>query len=158
VRRATLQQACDDQYLTPWNDPHNDDERFARVRVRHSILPLLEEQLDAGIVEALARTAAIAREDAEALDHLVDEVAEDLTELAEAGCSVSVAGLAANPAAIRHRLIRLVARGQFGVSLSRAQTLEVARLVTDWHGQGPVHLPGIRVERMAGRIVFSAAE
>lgn len=158
VRRATLQQACDDQYLEPWSDPHNDDERFARVRVRQSILPLLEEQLDAGIVEALARTAAIAREDAEALDHLVDEVAEDLTELAEAGCSLSVAGLAANPAAIRHRLIRLIARGQFGVSISRAQTLEVARLVTEWHGQGPVHLPGIRVERVAGRIVFAAAE
>jgi tRNA(Ile)-lysidine synthase len=158
VRRATLLQACDDQYLEPWSDPHNDDERFARVRVRQSILPLLEEHLDAGIVEALARTAAIAREDAEALDHLVDEVAEDLTELAEAGCSLSVAGLAANPAAIRHRLIRLIARGQFGVSISRAQTLEVARLVTDWHGQGPVHLPGIRVERVAGRIVFAAAE
>ncbi len=158
VRRATLQQACDDQYLEPWSDPHNDDERFARVRVRQSILPLLEEQLDAGIVEALARTAAIAREDAEALDHLVDEVAEDLTELAEAGCSLSVAGLAANPAAIRHRLIRLIARGQFGVSISRAQTLEVARLVTEWHGQGVVHLPGIRVERVAGRIVFAAAE
>jgi tRNA(Ile)-lysidine synthase len=158
VRRATLQQACDDQYLEPWNDPHNDDERYARVRVRRSILPLLEDQLDAGIVEALARTAAIAREDAEALDHLVDEVAEDLTELAEAGCSLSVAGLAANPAAIRHRLIRLIARGQFGVSISRAQTLEVARLVTDWHGQGPVHLPGIRVERAGARIVFSASD
>jgi len=89
---------------------------------------------------------------------MVDELAEDLTELAEAGCSLSVAGLAANPAAIRHRLIRLIARGQFGASISRAQTLEVARLVTDWHGQGPVHLPGVRVERAAGRIVFSAAD
>jgi len=158
VRRATLQQACDDQYLEPWHDPHNDDERFARVRVRRSILPMLEEHLDAGIVEALARTAAIAREDAEALDHLVDEVAEDLTELAEGGCSLSVAGLAANPAAIRHRLIRLIVRGQFGSSISRAQTLEVARLVTDWHGQGAVHLPGVRVERAGARIVFAAAE
>ncbi|MBX9472302.1 tRNA lysidine(34) synthetase TilS [Microcella sp.] len=157
VRRHTLQQACDDQYLEPWHDPHNDDTRFARVRVRRTILPLLEDQLDEGIIEALARTAAIAREDAEALDHLVDEVAEDLTELAEGGCSLSVAGLAANPAAIRHRLIRLIARGQFGVSISRAQTLEVARLVTDWHGQGPVHLPGVRVERTGARIVFSLA-
>jgi tRNA(Ile)-lysidine synthase len=158
VRRAVLQQACDDQYLAPWNDPHNDDERFTRVRVRRSILPMLEEHLDAGIVDALARTAAIAREDAEALDHLVDEVAEDLTELADGGCSLSVAGLAANPAAIRHRLIRLVVHGQFGASISRAQTLDVARLVTDWHGQGPVHLPGVRVERAGPRLMFTAAE
>ncbi len=157
LRRAALAQACTDQGLEPWRDPHNDDERFARVRVRRSILPHLEEHLDAGIVEALARTAAIAREDAEALDHMVEEVAEDLAELAEAGCSLSVAGLAANPPALRHRLIRLVVRNEFGASISRTQTLEVARLVTDWHGQGPVHLPGVRVERAGARIVFSLA-
>ena len=158
LRRAALAQACADQGLEPWHDPHNDDERFARVRVRRSILPHLEEHLDAGIVEALARTAAIARDDAEALDQMVDEVAEELVELAEGGCSLPVAWLAANPAALRHRVIRLVARSEFGVSLSRAHTLEVARLATDWHGQGPVHLPGIRVERIGAHLVFSAAE
>jgi tRNA(Ile)-lysidine synthase len=156
LRRATLAQACADQGLEPWRDPHNDDERFARVRVRHSILPLIERDLGAGVTEALARTAAIAREDAEALDLMVDEVAEEVVELADGGCSLPVAWLAANPAALRHRMIRLVARVEFGVALSRAQTLEVARCVTHWHGQGPVYLPGVRVERTAGRIVFSA--
>lgn len=157
LRRAVLARACADQGLEPWHDPHNSDERFARVRVRRSILPHLEEHLDAGIVEALARTAAIAREDAEALDHMVDEIAEEVVELAEGGCAVPVAWLAANPAALRHRLIRLVARAEFGVALSRSQTLEVARLAIDWHGQGPLHLPGIRVERAAGLIVFALA-
>lgn len=157
IRRAVLARACADQGLEPWSDPHNSDERFARVRVRRRILPLLDEHLDAGIVEALARTAEIAREDAEALDRMVDEVAEELVALEEGGCSLPVAWLAANPAALRHRLIRLVARAEFGAALSRAQTLEVARLATDWHGQGAVHLPGIRVERTAGRIVFTAA-
>lgn len=157
LRRAALAQACTDQGLAPWSDPHNSDERFARVRVRRRILPMLEEHLDAGIVEALARTAAIAREDAEALDAMVDEVAEELVELAEGGCSLPVAWLTANPAALRHRLIRLVVRAEFGVALTRTQTLEVARLATDWHGQGPVHLPGVRVERTAGLIVFTQA-
>ena len=49
--------------------------------------------------------------------------------------------LAANPAALRQRIIRHVLASEFGVSLSRAQTLEVARLVTDWHGQDPLDLP-----------------
>jgi hypothetical protein len=35
-------------------------------------------------------------------------------------------------------------------------TLEVARLVTDWHGQGPIDLPGVRARRAGGRIEFSA--
>lgn len=158
LRRSSLAAACADQGLTPWHDPHNDDPSYTRVRVRQSVLPVLETELDAGVVEALARTAELVREDAEALDRMVDEqLEEELIELAEAGCSMPASWLAANPAALRHRLIRRVALAEFGVSLSRAQTLEVARLVTDWHGQGAVHLPGIRVERVAGRIVFTAA-
>ena len=76
-----------------------------------------------------------------------------VTAAAYASCGV-VAALLANPPALRHRLIRLVADAEFGLALSRAQTLEIARLATDWHGQGAVHLSGIRVEREGGRIVF----
>ncbi|MER3390586.1 MAG: tRNA lysidine(34) synthetase TilS [Microcella sp.] len=157
LRRATLVAACADQGLEPWHDPHNDDAAFARVRVRSSILPLLESHLDAGVVDALARTAEIAREDSEALDSLVDEIAEELVDLAEGGCSLPVAALLANPPALRHRLVRFVADVEFGLALSRAQTLEIARLATDWHGQGAVHLSGVRVEREGTRIVFRAA-
>ena len=65
--------------------------------------------------------------------------------------------LAANPAALRQRIIRHVVASEFGVSLTRAQTLEVARLVTDWHGQGPIDLPGgVRAAR-SGRHVFVSA-
>ncbi len=109
-----------------------------------------------GIAEALARTAEQLREDASALDALTEEVAEDLAEHADGGISLPVAALAANPAALRHRLIRLAVSAEFGRSLSRAQTLEVARLVTDWHGQGPVDLPGVRAAREGGSIVFIA--
>ena len=116
------------------------------------MLPLLEAELGPGVAEALARTAEQLREDADALDHMADEVAEELVELEEAGVSLGVAALAANPPALRQRLIRLVAASEFHVSLSRAQTLEVARLVTDWHGQEAVDLPGFTAERRGGRI------
>ncbi|BDZ39553.1 hypothetical protein GCM10025863_21670 [Microbacterium suwonense] len=41
----------------PWDDPHNTEPRFARVRVRERVLPVLESELGPGIAEALARTA-----------------------------------------------------------------------------------------------------
>ncbi|MGH3692288.1 MAG: TilS substrate-binding domain-containing protein, partial [Microbacterium sp.] len=82
---------------------------------------------------------------------------EDIVEHAEAGISVSVAALAANPAALRNRIIRLVVDSEFGVSLTRAQTIEVARLVTDWSGQGPIDLPECSAVRQGGRIVFTAS-
>ncbi|MBN9152037.1 MAG: tRNA lysidine(34) synthetase TilS [Micrococcales bacterium] len=158
IRRAQTLQFCKDSGLEPWQDPQNVDPKFARVRVRERVLPVLEAELGPGIAEALARTAEQAREDAEALDHFAEEQAEELADHAEAGLSLSVKGLASNPAALRQRIIRLAVAAEFGVSLSRAQTLEVARLVTDWRGQGVLHLPGVRVVRQGALIVFSAVE
>ena len=157
VRRATTHAACADGDLTPWTDPQNADPAFARVRVRERLLPSLQSELGDGVTEALARTADQLREDAAALDHFAEELAEELAEHSEAGIALSASALAHNPAALRQRLVRLAVESEFGVVLSRQQTLEVCRLVTDWSGQGPVHLPGIRVERSGDRIAFAAA-
>jgi tRNA(Ile)-lysidine synthase len=157
IRRASTVQACADAGLEPWTDPHNSDPSYSRVRVREEVLPVLERELGPGIAEALARTAEQLREDAEALDSFAEEVAEDLADHAEAGLSLPVRALATNPPALRQRIIRLAVASEFGVALSRSQTLEVARLVTDWHGQSGVDLPGVRVVRRAGLLVFSAS-
>ncbi|MGW9158872.1 tRNA lysidine(34) synthetase TilS [Microbacterium sp. NPDC055665] len=157
VRRETTRAFCAASDLEVWDDPHNLDERFARVRVRERVLPVLEAELGPGIATALARTAEQLREDAEAFDEMIHETIEDIVEHAEAGISVSVAALAANPAALRNRIIRLVVDSEFGVSLTRTQTVEVARLATDWRGQGPIDLPGCSAVRQGGRIVFTAS-
>jgi tRNA(Ile)-lysidine synthase len=157
VRRATTRAACAAEGLVPWEDPHNTEPRFARVRVRERVLPVLEAELGPGVAIALARTAAQLREDAEAFDEMIDETIEDIVEHAEAGISVSAAALAANPAALRHRIIRHVVAAEFGASLTRSQTLEVARLVTDWSGQGPIDLPGCHARRIGGRLEFTAS-
>ena len=156
IRRSTTVQACADAGLDPWLDPQNDDAAYARVRVRQAVLPVLEKELGPGIPEALARTAEQLREDAEALDHFAQEIAEDLAEHSEAGISLPVRALEVQPAALRQRLIRLAVASEFHVSLSRAQTLEVARLVTDWHGQGPLDLPGFTAARVGGWIRLTA--
>src|SRR4051794_27762099 len=157
IRRATTRAACADAGLVPHEDPHNADPRFARVRVRQDALPALERAVGPGVAEALARTADQLREDAAALDALAGELAPEIAEHIEAGLALPIDALAANPPALVHRLVRLAAEGEFGVTLSRAQTLEVARLVTDWHGQGAVALPGrLKVERLEGRLRFTA--
>jgi tRNA(Ile)-lysidine synthase len=158
IRRSVTEQACVDAGLTPWNDPQNTDPAFTRVRVRRTVLPLLEAELGPGIAEALARTAEQLREDADALDHFAEEIVEELADIAEAGISLPVSALEANPPALRQRLIRLAVQGEFHLSLSRQHTLEVARLVTDWHGQKPLDLPGLVVSREAGLIVFRARD
>ncbi|GAA3905130.1 tRNA lysidine(34) synthetase TilS [Microbacterium invictum] len=157
VRRDTTQAACTAEGLGSWQDPHNADRRFTRVRVRADVLPVLERELGPGVAEALARTADQLREDADAFAAMIDETIEDIVEHVEAGIAVSVPALAANPPALRHRIIRHVVASEFGESLTRAQTLEVARLVTDWSGQGPIDLPACRARRVGRRIEFTAS-
>jgi tRNA(Ile)-lysidine synthase len=156
IRRSQTRQFCRDSGLTWWDDPHNVDPRYTRVRVRETVLPVMEQELGPGVAEALARTADQLREDSEALDAMVLEFIEEIVEHAEAGIAVSVAALLANPAALRQRIIRFVVESEFGVTLERTHTLAVARLVTDWHGQKTLDLPGVRVVRQDGMLVFTA--
>lgn len=152
VPRATTRAACAVAGLEPWDDPHNHDPAFTRVRVRDRVLPVLEDEIGPGVADALARTAAQLAEDAAALDAIVAELLPDLVSPIPGGIALPAAALAAQPPALRHRIIRATAAAQFHVALSRGQTLEVARLVTHWHGQGPIDLPGCRAGRSRGRI------
>lgn len=157
IRRDSTRAFCADSGLEFWDDPHNLDPRYARVRVRHDLLPSLETALGPGVAEALSRTADQLREDSEALDHLALEWAEEIAEHSEAGIALPVAALHGQPSALRQRVIRVAALHEFGLTLTRSQTLAVARLVSDWHGQGAVHLPGVMVERRDGLLRFAAS-
>ncbi|KAB1642134.1 tRNA lysidine(34) synthetase TilS [Gulosibacter chungangensis] len=158
IERQETHDACADQGLEPWLDPMNEDESFKRVRIRKTVMPTLEAELGPGIAQALARTATTLREDSETLDALALEWAQEIVDTdAEGRVTLDVGGLVTQPAALRQRICRIVAEQGFGVSLSRAHTMMVSALATEWRGQGPIDLPGITVERAEGRILFGAA-
>ncbi len=149
VPRATTRAACAELGVEPWDDPHNTEPRFTRVRLRTEVLPLLEDVLNGGVAGALARTAAQLREDSEALDTMADMI------FTRAGGSEGLdAGvLAAEPAAIRRRVIRRWLL-QSGVrELTDAHLRAVDDLVARWRGQGGVWLPGnLEARRAHGRL------
>lgn len=138
--RARTEAACRAQGIRFWNDPHNEDPRFTRSRVRHRVLPVLEEELGPGVALALARTAAILREDADALDDLAESALAELRrpEGLDAG------GLATRPAAVRLRVLRLAAltAGCPGSELFRVHVLALADLAGGPAGGRQVQLPG----------------
>lgn len=163
IRRAQTVAACEDQGLTPWNDPHNQDSSYTRVRIRHEVMPVLENQLGPGVVEALARTAEQFKQDSAVLDALTSEIMPTvftplLGETAQSvQATLDVTALTGLPLAILNRVIRRAALDVFGSSLSSVHTNAVARLITEWHGQGEVHVPGIRVERQGAQLVLTAS-
>jgi tRNA(Ile)-lysidine synthase len=145
LRRTVTEQACTELGLDPWRDPQNTDPRYARVRVRSRVLPMLEAELGPGVAEALARTAALARDDADLLDQLAAE-ADPGTD------TLDCAELLALPAALRSRVVRrwLLRHGADEATMQHVGMVDA--LLTEWHGQGPVDLPGVRVSREDGSL------
>ena len=178
VGRGRTLAACAALGLDPWQDPHNADRRYTRVRVRLDALPALQAALGPGVTEALARTAGQLRADAEALDQLAAEAVTRLTAAAaegapatlvpsvgtgagpgtETGHGMSIEALAALPPALRTRVLRIAAiqAGCAAGALTARHTGQLDQLITGWHGQRWIDLPGgIRGLRQCGKLRFS---
>ncbi|TWD79869.1 tRNA(Ile)-lysidine synthase [Kribbella amoyensis] len=158
VPRATTAAACIASGLRPWHDPHNDDPQYTRVRVRHEVLPVLEEALGPGVVEALARTAGLLRADADALDALAADLAETAVRRAEDQVVCDIGMLEVEPPALRTRVLRQAAleAGCRANDLTAGHVAAVDTLITGWRGQRWIDLPqGVRAIRRGGFIVLA---
>jgi tRNA(Ile)-lysidine synthase len=155
VTRESTHAAALAEGLKPWDDPHNVDERFSRVRVRQTVLPLMESELGPGIIDGLARTADLVRDDDDALDLLAAGMARQV--VATDPVSFAADDVAHRPRALRTRIIRIAANHAWGTTITHVQTRAIDALLTDWHGQGKVDVTGGSVVRHDGRIRFDPA-
>lgn len=147
--RATTRACCAELGLRPWTDPHNADPAYARVRVRDRVLPVLESELGPGVAAALVRTADLLRADADLLDTWAQQARAGVLE---PDGSLGCAALAVLPGPLRTRVLLGWARGLGAHDVTATHVAAVDALVTGWHGQGPVDLPGLRVRRTDGRL------
>ena len=150
ITRIQTENYCAEMKLQYWNDPHNQNPEFTRVRVRTEALPILEKSIGPGIAEALARSAHLLRDDADALDHWAKRE-ELLLDLADLDC----AHLEELPRAIRTRIIRaaVYAAGAPAGTVTMEHVSAVEALICAWNGQGALNLPGgVKVERISGRL------
>ncbi|MER7762956.1 tRNA lysidine(34) synthetase TilS [Streptomyces sp. NPDC097619] len=154
IDRQTARKACMVQSLPVWDDPHNTDPAYTRSRLRHEGLPALEKALGKGVVEALARTAQLSRDDADALDSWAAQADDTVRD--ETG-RLECAKLYALPPAVRRRVLRraVLRAGSPAGSLFARHIEEVDRLITGWRGQGAINLPGrVEARRQGGRLVI----
>lgn len=153
VTRDDTLTACRVEGLEPWDDPHNEDPGFTRVRVRRIVLPVLEDNLGPGVAAALARTADQVRDDVEALDAMA-QTAYD--ELAAGDDGLAVDGLLDLQRAVASRVLRLAALAAGAVDgelfhVHVRALLDLAAGVV----AGEVQLPGrVTAFRERGRLRF----
>ncbi|WP_163543682.1 ATP-binding protein [Occultella kanbiaonis] len=205
VGREQTRRACDALGLAAWDDPTNAADgplrtaagaALPRAAVRERVLPELARALGPSVEVALARTADLARDDADLLDELARQLLERARRTATDTATGGPAGArtdgptrratgadpvedsaAVDPAAtavlldvsvlvdahpaLRRRALRLAAveAGADGGALARVHVQGLDALLTDWHGQGPIHLPGpTEAVRRYGRLFLRAPE
>lgn len=156
LTRDTVRAALAQLGISAFDDPHNEDRRFARVKIRHEVLPFLERELGEHISDHLVRGAELFRDDNDALDALAEDWYRDHRQL-------PIAGLQELPRATRTRVIRLAIldRGAPPNGLAKDHIDAVEHLVMEPNTTGPVRLPGlmqVRKDRAAGVITFEPTE
>jgi tRNA(Ile)-lysidine synthase len=155
VTRAQTEAACSAEGIEAWEDPHNLDPRFTRARLRHRVLPVLEQELGPGVAAALARTADSLQADLAALDQAADECLATVST----GDGLMVTELALRPVAVRTRVLRLaaLAAGSPASELFRVHVLAMDDLLSGADNRS-VDLPGhLRCRRRGDFLVFERA-
>ena len=153
VRDADLQAYLVSQ-AEPWvEDETNADVANPRNRVRHRILPELDLAAGGATQPAIARAAALIRDDAEWLDRVADERFRAVSSEVEAGLELDVTGLMTLPSPVLRRVLLQALRTTSG---GREVGLDHVEIVTAvLHGNhGGVDVPGSRVELRGLRLVL----
>ncbi len=159
ARRSETEEYCRLRKIDYRSDAMNNDETFARVRVRKQLLPLMASY-NGKIVEALARTAELLRDDLAVLNHGADLLllaAESGSRSEDGPPSLRIAVLAQAPAALRRRALRRwISRGKG--DLRRVELLHIVaieKLLQGEKGGRITELPGgARVLRKQQRLVL----
>jgi tRNA(Ile)-lysidine synthase len=146
-------------------DDSNADVGIPRNRVRHELIPFLAERFTPGIVDVLARDAAIAQEDAEWLDSAAIEIAPTIvldSSQANVGTSGSpqhgrirldARALADAPVALARRVVRDALQA---VGEGRTPGFEHVAAVMGLEPGQSVDVPGVQAERRGAEIHLRA--
>lgn len=187
AQRAETLEYCAERGVRVRSDEMNEDERFARVRVRRQLLPLLRT-FNPRAVETLARTAGLLRAEADALEHLGGELlvearrdallkattkrADDGAARARRAADMDDAAIEGSPAlsvevlreageAVLRYALRIWIKSERG-NLRRIEATHieaVAALLDGVRGGRVAELPGgASVERRRGLLLFHAGE
>jgi tRNA(Ile)-lysidine synthase len=144
LRARETRALCDQLGLAAADDPTNTDPRFRRNRVRHELLPLLDDIADRDVAMLLTRTADLLRAD----DRLLDELARGIDPAA-------ADELVAAPAPLAARALRRWLEHD-GYPPDAAGVARVMAVATGEAAACEL-AGGIRVERRGRRLVRTTA-
>jgi tRNA(Ile)-lysidine synthase len=152
VTRAELRRYLESRAESWVDDETNEMLDNPRNRIRHRVLPELDRAAAAPTPRAIARAAALIREDGEWLDGLAEEKFHSLARETEAGVELDVRGLTDTPEPVRRRVLLRAMRtaGKREIGLDHVEA--VSALLDA--AQGGVDIPGARAELRGRKLVL----
>jgi tRNA(Ile)-lysidine synthase len=156
VSRQELRDYVTERRIAFREDESNADPSIARNAVRHRLLPLLQE-FSPSVADVLAREADIAREDEDFLSRTAIDLAPSIVLVTEHGVEMEIDSVRAVHPALASRVVReALSRAAPGQFFGRDH-IKAALMLMDatLNGAGgALSLPGVRVRREGGRLVF----
>jgi tRNA(Ile)-lysidine synthase len=160
LRRHELLRWLSDNGIAFENDPANSDLRWSRARVRHVLLPALEQAMGEDPVPSLLQVA----DRAGAVEQLMEQAAEVLLSRSRSG-GIDPAreeflrqAWLSEPSPLRAEALRLWARRR-GIRLGRGGTRMAVEFITRGRSGGHLHPGGgLRISRSFGTLVFETAK
>ncbi len=155
VWRHEVELYCRERGITPRTDATNLDLRYTRNRLRHEILPMLEQESHA-VKSRLITLSKIASAESRLLDEMAQEAVKGITVASQPRrwLIMQTEGVALLPIALRRRVaqiaLELVAGTLLGFTFGHIE--EAAKVLAGESRAHEIHLPGgIGVGRQAGR-------
>ncbi|HHY94800.1 MAG TPA: tRNA lysidine(34) synthetase TilS [Firmicutes bacterium] len=141
--REELQEYCRQQGLGWRVDFTNMDPAFFRNRIRHELLPFLEERFSRTVRATLAETAEVLRPDVTWLRQQTEEALAAVARPRPGGLDIDAEALRALPPALGRRVIRAaVGQVKYRGRQLGARHVQAVLDMLDLGRDGEVHLPG----------------
>jgi tRNA(Ile)-lysidine synthase len=140
-------------------DESNADTRWTRNRLRHELLPLLREQYNPGVDNALLRLAVQARESQQLIDDWAADVARTaVTGSAASGVRIDCRPLVGAPSVLARVVCRIAwQQANWPMQAMGYDAWQQLAKLTLGHRASPVVLPGnIRASRQHGQVLIEA--
>lgn len=143
VTRAETFEFCQQYNLPIWEDAYNQDLKYARSRIRHELLPYLQNHFNPQVESALAQTAELLRADVEHLENSANELRQqamasvsqdtqdtDTSTRGDSNLRLNRLVLRNAPLALQRRVIRQFLKEAQQTAPSFEQIEEIIALIT----------------------------
>jgi tRNA(Ile)-lysidine synthase len=147
VRRREIESYLEERGASFREDASNADPRFTRNRIRHQELPRLSSAYNPRLVETLARSASLLRDEEEWMEAETRDAFDSVAAVSGDEIRLDQKALSRHPLALRRRMIRVAIERLRGLgNVSHRHIEDVLALAEESQSGRELYLPGLVVE------------